>query len=181
MLAEYAYATPEVKAQVVRGVYLALGAALHATAETMRRLSELPSGAVGATVESFEEAVDPRDLARVVNYFAAFASKEFEADPEHLGRFVGRLLAALDTEEIAAACKVAALQAAGPRWPTPSKGGPGARGGGGDGQRRAGGVQRFAWRKPRPHGGQGGAHPGGGDMDQVVLADREVIGPLSRP
>lgn len=177
VLAEYAYATPEVTAQVVRGVYLALGAALHATAETMRRLSELPSGAVGATVESFEEAVDPRDLARVVNYFAAFASKEFEADPEHLGRFVGRLLAALDTEEIAAACKVAALQAAGAALAdTKVKAALEPEAVGEMVNAGLAAFNGFAWRNPGLMADKAARTLAVVDMDQVVLATGEVIG-----
>lgn len=113
VIADYVYATPEATAQVVRGVYLATGAALRTVAETMRRFTELPEDAIGAIIDSYEEAVDMRELGRIINYGAAYMSKAFEARPGEMGRHMGKLLASLDSEEIAAAGKVAALQAAG--------------------------------------------------------------------
>ena len=107
VLADYVYATPDATVQVVRGMYLAVGAALRTVAETFRRFSELPEEAVAAIIDSYEEAVDMRELGRIINYSAVYTNKVFEAKPGELGRHMGKLLTSLDTEEIAAAGKTA--------------------------------------------------------------------------
>ncbi len=111
VLSGYVYATPESTARTARALYLAVGALLRSAAEQMRRFSDLPPEAVAAMDAYFEEAVDPRDLARVLNYNAVLLNKAFDARPDLLGSFLGKLLAGLDTEALAEAGKKMALQA----------------------------------------------------------------------
>ncbi|NPV58028.1 MAG: hypothetical protein HPY75_00025 [Actinobacteria bacterium] len=106
----YIYATPESTAQVARALYLAVGAALRSAAEHMRRFSELPSEAVAAMDAYFEEAVDPRELARIINYNAVLLNKALDARPDLLPGFMAKLLASLDNEALAEAGKKIALQ-----------------------------------------------------------------------
>jgi hypothetical protein len=110
VVADYVYATPEATAKVARGIFLAVGAALRAAVETSRRLKDLPASVFESAASSFAEAVDPHDLAAIVNYQAMLLGRMFEASPEMLGDFTGGLLAGLDTEELAAAGKEAATQ-----------------------------------------------------------------------
>ncbi|MBC7228875.1 MAG: hypothetical protein H5T74_00585 [Actinobacteria bacterium] len=110
VLSGYIYATPDSTVQAARALYLAVGAALRAAAEHLRRFSELPPEAVAAMDAYFEEAVDPRELARVINYNAVLLNKAFDARPDLLAGFAGKLLAGLDTEALAEAGKKAALQ-----------------------------------------------------------------------
>ncbi len=107
VISDYVYATPDATVQLVRGMYLAVGASLRAVAETFRRFSELPEEAIGAIIDSYEEAVDMRELGRIINYSAVYMNKVFEARPGEMSRHVGKLLASLDTEELAAAGKTA--------------------------------------------------------------------------
>jgi len=107
VLSDYVYATPDATVQVVKWMYLAVGASLRTVAETFRKFSELPEEAIGAIIDSYEEAVDLRELGRIINYSAVYANKMFEARPGEMTRHVGKLLASLDTEELAAAGKTA--------------------------------------------------------------------------
>lgn len=110
VLADYAFATPEASAQVVRWLNLAVGAALRTAAEGLRRFTELPPEAFAAMAASFEEAVDPRELARIANYGAVLAARVMEARPDLLRGFASGLLAGLDTEALAEAGKAAFFQ-----------------------------------------------------------------------
>ncbi len=177
VLSDYAYATPEATAQVVRGVYLAVGAGLRGAAEAMRRLSELPTDAVASTVESFEEAVDAREIGRMIGYFAALSNKSFAASPDYLGRFTGRLLASLDTEEITAMGKTAALQVAGAALADPGIKAalePEALGEMVNAGLAA--FNRFAWENPGLAADKAARFLAVVDMDQLVLAVGELAG-----
>lgn len=110
VLSEYVYATPDATVQVVKWLYAATGASLRAVAETFRKFSELPEEAIGAIVDGYEEAVDMREMGRIINYGAVYANKMYEARPGEMTRHVGTLLASLDTEELAAAGKTAFLE-----------------------------------------------------------------------
>lgn len=110
VLSGYVYATPESTARAARALYLAVGALLRSAAEHLRRFSELPPEAVAAMDAYFEEAVDPRELARVINYNAVLLNKAFDARPDLLAGFTAKLLAGLDTEALAEAGKKMALQ-----------------------------------------------------------------------
>ena len=113
VLSDYVYATPDATVQVVRGMYLAVGASLRAVAETFRRFSELPEEAIGAIIDSYEEAVDMREMGKIINYGAMYANKMFEARPGEMTRHLGRLLASLDGEELAAAGRSGFFEIAG--------------------------------------------------------------------
>jgi len=110
VLSEYVYATPDATVQVVKWLYAAVGVSLHTAAETFRRFSELPEEAIGAIVDAYEEAVDMKELGRIINYGAVYANKMYEARPGEMTRHIGTLLASLDTEELAAAGKTALLE-----------------------------------------------------------------------
>ncbi len=110
VLADYVYATPESTVQLARAMYLGVGAALRATAEMCRRFSELPEEAVGAIIDAYEETVDMREVGRIINCGAAYMNKVYEARPGEMGRHLGKLLASLDNEELAAMAKAAFLE-----------------------------------------------------------------------
>ncbi len=177
VLSEYIYASPEATVEVGRWLCLATGAALRTTAETMRRVGELPEEAVGSFVDILAETVDPRELGRIVNYGAAQASKAMAARPGEMGRQVGRLLASLEGEELAEAGKAAfleirdaaladpALQAA----LEPERVGEMINTG-------LATFNRFAWRNPGLMADKAARTLAVVDMDQVVLAAGEVMG-----
>ncbi len=110
VISDYVYATPDATAQLVRGLYLAVGASLRAVSETFRKFSELPDEAIGAIIDSYEEAVDMRELGKIINYGAVYANRMFEVRPGEMARHTGKLLASLDTEELAGAARNAFFQ-----------------------------------------------------------------------
>jgi hypothetical protein len=176
VLSDYMYATPEATAQVVRGAYLAVGAALRTMTELARRFSEMSEEAIGTFIDSYEEGVDMRDLGRMINYGAVYMNKVFEARPGEMGRHLGKMLAALDTEELAAAGKKAALQAAGTVLADPTIKAalePEAVGE----MINAGLVafNRFAWQNPGLMADKAARTLAVVDMDQLVLAAGEVV------
>ncbi len=110
VVSEYLYATPESTAQVAAVLYAAVNAALRATAEFLRRFAELPPEGMERMVAHYRERIDPRELARVVNYNAAILNKAFQVAPGLAGETVGEFLAALDRERVAEAGKALLFQ-----------------------------------------------------------------------
>ncbi len=177
VLSDYMYATPEATVQVVKGVYLAIGAGLRATAELGRRFSELPDETIGAIIDAYEEAVDMREVARIINYGGAYMNKVFEARPGELARHTGRMLAGLDIEELAAAGKVAALQVAGAALADPKI--QAAMEPEAVGEMVNAGLaafNRFAWQNPGLMADKAARTLAVVDMDQLVLAVGELAG-----
>ncbi|MGQ9757896.1 MAG: hypothetical protein ACUVRX_07015 [Actinomycetota bacterium] len=111
VLSEYLYATPESTAQVAGVMYTAVNAALRATVEFLRRFAELPPEGVERMVSLYQEAFQPRELARVVNYNAAILNKAFQAAPDLAGETLREILSGLDREEVAGAGRAILLQA----------------------------------------------------------------------
>ncbi len=110
VLSDYVYATPETTVQVVRGVYLAVGAALRATAETLPQVLRAAGRDRRRHHRQLRGGRGHAGVARIINYGAVYMNKVFEARPGELARHMGKMLAGLDTEELAAAGKAAALQ-----------------------------------------------------------------------
>ena len=110
VISDYVFATPDSVVQVVRGLYLAVSAALRGVGETYRRFSELPPEALGAMVDAYQEAFDMRALHQVVNYNAVLFNKVCEVRPDMVGTTLGKVLEGLDTEEMSQAGKTVALQ-----------------------------------------------------------------------
>ncbi|MEW6553693.1 MAG: hypothetical protein AB1384_05350 [Actinomycetota bacterium] len=177
VISDYVYATPEATAQVVRGVYLAVGAGLRATAETFRRFSEMPEEAIGAFIDSYEEAIDMREVARIINYGAVYMNKVFEARPGELARHTGRMLAGLDTEELVAAGKTAALQVAGAALADPTiKAAMEPEAVGEMINAGLAAFNRFAWQNPGVMADKAARFLAVVDTDQLVLAAGELAG-----
>jgi hypothetical protein len=176
VLSDYVYATPDATVQVVRWLYLATGAALRTVAETSRRFSELPEEAIGAIIDSYEEAVDMRELGRMINCSAVYMNKVFEARPGEMARHMGKLLASLDTEELATAGKTAFIEVKDVVLADPTIGAalePEAVGE----MINAGlaAFNRFAWRNPGLMADRASRTLAVVDIDQLVLAVGELV------
>lgn len=111
VVSEYLYATPESKAQVAGVMYMAINAALRATAEFLRRFAELPPEGMERMVSLYREAFQPRELARVINYNAVILNNAFQAAPDLAEETLKEVFSALDREEAARAGKTILLQA----------------------------------------------------------------------
>lgn len=177
VLSDYVYATPEATVEVARWMYLATGAALRTVAETFRRFTELPEEAIGSFVDNYEAAVDMRDMGRIINYSAVYMNKVFAARPGEMSRHLGKVLASLDAEELAAAGKAALLELKDTALGDPALSAaleP----------ERVGEMintglaafNRFAWQNPGLLADKAARTLAVVDMDQVVLAAGEVIG-----
>lgn len=107
----YLFATPESTARVARAMYMAVNAALRATADFFRRFAELPPQAMEEMVAHYRETVDPREAARLLNFNAVILNKACDVAPELIKGTVGVFMSALDREELAKAGKTLAQQA----------------------------------------------------------------------
>jgi hypothetical protein len=156
-------------------MYLAVGASLRSVAETFRKFSELPEEAIGAIIDNYETAVDLRELGRIINYGAVYTNKMLEARPGEMGRHVGKFLASLDNEELAAAGKAVFLELKDFVLDDPAVSAalePEAIG-----ERINEGLalfNRFCWENPQLIGEKAARVLAVVDMDQVILAAKEA-------
>lgn len=108
----YLFATPESTVQVARAMYVAVNAALRATADFFRRFAELPPEAMKDLLSHYRETIEPQELARLLNLNALIFNKAYAVEPDLVKEMMRGFLSALDREELARAGKSLALQAA---------------------------------------------------------------------
>jgi hypothetical protein len=110
VISGYLFATPESTVQVVRALYLAIGAALRSVAGTYERFLELPPHALAGIMDAYEEALDVREIGRIANNHATLFNRICEVRPDWVGDSLGKILASLDNEELAKTGRTTLLQ-----------------------------------------------------------------------
>jgi hypothetical protein len=110
VISSYLFATPDSTVEVVKAVHTALNAALRTVAETSRRLSELPPGAMGELASDIGERFEARELGRILNRNMVLFNKLQASDPEFLSGILIKTFSAVEPQVWADASKTAALQ-----------------------------------------------------------------------
>jgi len=110
VLSGYFFATPESAAQFAHAISVLVNHGLRMAATGAGKFSELPGETLAGMAENLASEFEARELGKFVNSLVVLANRMSDQKPELIRELLGKILSAVEPEELAKIAKTAALQ-----------------------------------------------------------------------